>query len=285
MPAALFRVRLASGEVRWAHGQPSTGPVRLLAGFRLASALAAGAAGFDEAFAAARADGDVPPDAVLVAPVDDQEVWAAGVTYSRSREARMAESGNAADVYDLVYDAARPELFFKAPAWRVRGPGEPIGVRADSTWDVPEPELALVVTASGEIAGYSVGDDVSSRSIEGENPLYLPQAKVYDGSCALGPCIVPAGEITPPFDIALTVERDGRVVFAGEVSTAKLHRDPADLASWLVRALALPAGAVLLTGTGIVPPDEVSLADGDVVRVAVSGIGTLANPVTVVGTA
>ncbi|MFL5778898.1 MAG: fumarylacetoacetate hydrolase family protein, partial [Chloroflexota bacterium] len=181
------------------------------------------------------------------------------------------------------YEADRPELFFKAAGWRVRGPGEEIGIRADSDWDVPEPELALVVTPGLEIAGYVIGNDVSSRRIEGDNPLYLPQAKVYDGSCALGPCIVPAGLVEPPFEIHLEVRRDGASVVAGDTSSSRLRRTPEELAAWLGRALTLPAGAILLTGTGIVPEGEFSLRARDVVLVAIDGLGVLENRVALVG--
>ncbi|MDQ7906319.1 fumarylacetoacetate hydrolase family protein [Phytohabitans sp. ZYX-F-186] len=221
------------------------------------------------------------------APVDAQEVWAAGVTYQRSREGRREESEQAghAGLYDHVYTAPRPEIFFKATAGRVVGDGEPVGIRADSGWDVPEAELGLVVNAAGEVFGYTVGNDVSSRSIEGENPLYLPQAKVYTRSCALGPAIVPVWEAGPgPFPVAVRVEREGAVAWSAETSTARLARTPADLVSWLTRALDFPAGVVLLTGTGAVPDRDFTLQAGDVVTIDVAGVGTLRNPVMVVGT-
>ncbi|GAA4443110.1 fumarylacetoacetate hydrolase family protein [Phytohabitans houttuyneae] len=226
-------------------------------------------------------------EAPLRAPVDVQEVWAAGVTYQRSREGRREESEHAghAGLYDHVYNADRPEVFFKATAGRVVGDGEPVGIRADSGWDVPEAELGLVVNAAGEVFGYTVGNDMSSRSIEGENPLYLPQAKVYTRSCALGPAIVPVWEAGPgPFPVAVRVERAGAEVWAAETSTARLARTPADLISWLTRALDFPAGVVLLTGTGVVPDRDFTLRAGDVVTIDVAGVGTLRNPVTVVGT-
>lgn len=226
-------------------------------------------------------------DGPLVAPVDAQEVWAAGVTYQRSREGRREESEQAghAGLYDHVYTADRPEIFFKATADRVVGDGEPVGIRADSGWDVPEAELGLVVNAAGEVFGYTVGNDMSSRSIEGENPLYLPQAKVYSRSCALGPAIVPVWEAGPgPFPVAVRVERGGAVAWAAETSTARLARTPADLVSWLTRGLDFPAGVVLLTGTGVVPDRDFTLREGDVVTIDVAGVGTLRNPVTVVGT-
>ncbi|MGV9296678.1 fumarylacetoacetate hydrolase family protein [Amycolatopsis sp. NPDC003676] len=217
----------------------------------------------------------------LRAPVDDDtEVWAAGVTYEVSREARMEESGDA-DVYARVYEAERPELFFKSVGHRVRGPGEPIGVRDDSTWDVPEPELALVCNANAEIVGYTIVNDVSSRSIEGENPLYLPQAKTYRGSCAAGPWIVPAQDIPDPYALGITVEihRAGARRWAGETSTSRLHRRIPDLVSWLYRGDVFPRGAVLATGTSAVPGPDVTLEEDDEVTIMIEGIGTLRNPV------
>ena len=218
----------------------------------------------------------------VLAPVDGQEVWAAGVTYARSRDERMAESASAS-VYDEVYAAERPELFFKAPGWRVVGPGEHIGIRADSSWDVPEPELALVFTRDGELFGYVPANDVSSRSIEGENPLYLPQAKVYDGACALGPAIVPVWVAHEPFAIDLTIERGGEVAFRGATDTRQLTRSSAHLGRWLTAATSFPDGVVLLTGTGIVPDETFTLQADDVVTVTIDGLGALTNPVRVVG--
>ena len=182
-----------------------------------------------------------------------------------------------------MYVADRPELFFKAPAWRVRGPGESIGVRADSEWNVPEPELGIVVASDGSIAGFVIGNDVSSRSIEGENPLYLPQAKVYDQSCALGPCLVPVDQVALPLGIHLAIERAGSTAFIGETSTAEITRSLADMVEHLVRALAIPDGAILLTGTGIVPAAPFTLLPGDVVRIEIDGLGALVNPVVHVG--
>lgn len=218
----------------------------------------------------------------LLAPIDGlSEVWACGVTYEISREARTEESEHDADIYRRVYDAERPELFFKAVAWRVRGPGEAIAVRDDSSVDVPEPELALVCNRHGEIVGYSICNDVSSRSIEGENPLYLPQAKSYLGSCALGPAIRPAWEVADAgaLTIALAIERGGAVIWEGTTSTARLHRHLEELVGYLFRADRHPDGAVLSTGTCLVPETPFSLAQGDVVRIAIDEIGTLANPV------
>ncbi len=220
-----------------------------------------------------------PAGGALLPPVEHgQEVWAAGVTYLRSREARMAES-DTADIYDKVYDAERAEVFFKAVGWRAMGPGQPIRVRKDSTWDVPEPELAVVINAAGDIVGYTAGNDVSSRSIEGENPLYLPQAKIYDGSCAIGPGIVVAGpDAQRDLPIRLTITRAGKEVFAGETSTAQLKRSVEEIAGWLTAELTFPQGAILLTGTCLVPEDEFTLTEGDTVRVQVGEL-TLENPV------
>ena len=225
---------------------------------------------------------DAEPLGRLLPPIDGlTEVWASGVTYLRSNEARQEES-QVADVYARVYEAARPELFFKSPAWRACGDGEPIGIRDDSEVDVPEPELALACNASGEIVGLTVCDDVSSRSIEGENPLYLPQAKIYSGSCAIGPGIVPIWEITDVHSLDITVEvtRDGSTAWAGRTSTAKIHRDFDDLVEHLFRQSAFPQGALLSTGTGLVPELTFTLAAGDEVRIAISSVGVLTNPVT-----
>jgi 2-dehydro-3-deoxy-D-arabinonate dehydratase len=237
----------------------------------------------DEARARLEAATPVDSPAEVLAPVDEQEVWAAGVTYERSRDERMAESTEAS-IYDRVYTAPRPELFFKAPASRVVAPGGPVGIRVDSTWDVPEPELGLVFTSGGELFGFVAGNDMSSRSIEGENPLYLPQAKVYEAACALGPQIVPAWAVSGPFAIRLEIERGGEVVFAGDASSSSITRSFASLGAWLFAAMPFPHGAVLLTGTGIVPPESFTLAAGDLVRVTVEGVGVLENPVREVGT-
>jgi 2-dehydro-3-deoxy-D-arabinonate dehydratase len=238
--------------------------------------------GFRAAVEQAGASGPVEERPVrLLPPVDGAtEVWAAGVTYERSSEARQEESHDA-DVYARVYAAERPELFFKSVAWRVVGPGEPIGVRPDSTVDVPEPELALVINRDGAVVGFTVCDDVSSRSIEGENPLYLPQAKVYAGACALGPGIRPAWEVDDRYALGIHAEvrRDDAVVWAADASTKLLHRTFDDLVTYLRRALPLPCGAVLSTGTGIVPELDFTLTPGDTVSITVDGVGTLTNPV------
>ena len=220
--------------------------------------------------------------AELLVPLDGRtEVWAAGVTYERSRTARMAESEKSADIYDRVYDAERPELFFKSAAWRVSGPGAPVSVRADSTIDVPEPELAALLNAYGEVVGYTICNDMSSRSIEGENPLYLPQAKIYLGGCAVGPCIRPAWEIPDPYalTISLTITRGDSVAWEGTASTGGLRRRVPELASYLFREDDFPAGVLLSTGTSLVPDLPFTLRPGDSVRIAISSIGELENPV------
>ncbi|MEU6729892.1 fumarylacetoacetate hydrolase family protein [Nonomuraea wenchangensis] len=217
-----------------------------------------------------------------LAPVDGlMEVWAAGVTYRRSREARVLESERAADVYELVYDAERPELFFKSVAWKVTGDGGRIAVRADSEIDVPEPELGLVLNAAGEIVGYTVVDDVSSRTIEGVNPLYLPQAKIYLGACAVGPAIRPAWEVADPYalDITLTIARGGATVWDGKSSTSELHRRLDELAGYLFRADVFPDGAVLATGTSLVPDLPFTLQDGDTVTIGIGEVGALTTTV------
>jgi 2-dehydro-3-deoxy-D-arabinonate dehydratase len=218
----------------------------------------------------------------LLAPVQNQEVWAAGVTYERSRDGRMEESTEAS-IYDRVYTADRPEVFFKATGPRVVGDGDAIGVRVDSPWNAPEPELALVVNSDGELFGYAIGNDASSRTIEGENPLYLPQAKVYERACSLGPGIVPVWAVEPPFEIRLQVLRGDEVAFEGTTSTDRITRPFEHLITWLTAALDFPVGAVLLTGTGIVPDESFSLTAGDVVRIEVPGLGELTNPVVAVG--
>ncbi|HEU4975355.1 MAG TPA: fumarylacetoacetate hydrolase family protein [Baekduia sp.] len=217
------------------------------------------------------------------APVESQEVWAAGVTYERSLDARVAESDGADRFYARIYDAERPELFFKSAGWRVSGPGTPIGIRADAAWNVPEPELAVVLDVAGDIAGYTIGNDVSSRDIEAANPLYLPQAKLFEGCCALGPDIVLSEDLGAA-EIRLEIQRAGTVIVDERVSVATLRRRPADLAAWLYRAVRFPVGAVLLTGTGIVPDDAFTLSPDDVVSISIDDIGVLSNPVMQVGT-
>ena len=222
-------------------------------------------------------------EAQIEAPIGNQEVWAAGVTYYRSRSARMEESKSAGggDFYDRVYSAVRPELFFKATAHRVAGHGGEVRIRSDASWSVPEPELTLLVNHRGQIIGYTIGNDMSSRDIEGENPLYLPQAKVYDRSCALGPCILIGSEPLPvSTPIRLEVLRDGRMEFTGATTLAELKRSPTTLVEYLFRDNSFPFGVLLMTGTGIVPPDSFTLAEGDRVRITIDPIGTLENTVT-----
>jgi 2-dehydro-3-deoxy-D-arabinonate dehydratase len=218
----------------------------------------------------------------VFAPIGSQEVWAAGVTYFRSRTARIEESkpSGGGSFYDAVYSAERPELFFKAAAWRVRGPGDPVCIRRDARWSVPEPELALVINRRGTIAGYTIGNDMSSRDIEGENPLYLPQAKVYDGSCALGPAMLIREQPLPSdTTIALTIMRNGATIFQGSTSLAQMRRTPEELVQYLYRETSFPHGAVLLTGTGVVPPDDFTLQSGDAIAITIPPIGTLDNVV------
>jgi len=220
----------------------------------------------------------------LLPPLDTQEVWACGVTYTMSREARMRESQEPT-IYGRVYDAARPELFMKATPHRVVGPGEAVGIRDDSTWDVPEPELTLVVTPGLHIVGYTAGNDMSSRDIEGQNPLYLPQAKVYDRCCALGPWVrVADGSVNPlDLDVRCRIVRNGAVLFAGETHTSQIHRPLEALVAALGRCNHFPTGVLVMTGTGIVPPDTFTLQDGDQVEIEIGGIGTLANRVMRLG--
>ena len=221
------------------------------------------------------------PERVLC-PVTVQEVWAAGVTYMRSKEARMEESKGAGggDFYDRVYAAERPELFFKSAGHRVVGTGEKVRIRKDSKWNVPEPELTLLISSRGNITGYTVGNDMSSRDIEGENPLYLPQAKVYDGACAVGPCVLVAeGELAGTTEIRVKILRGGKAAFEGATPVSRIKRPLAELAEYLYRELSFPQGSFLLTGTGIVPPDGFTLAGGDRIEISIEGIGTLVNEV------
>jgi 2-dehydro-3-deoxy-D-arabinonate dehydratase len=221
-------------------------------------------------------------DVQLCAPVERQEIWAAGVTYLRSKKARMEESDFSASAYDRVYDAARPEIFFKALAEKVVPTGEPVGIRSDAKWNVPEPELALVMNSRGDIVGYTIGNDMSSRDIEGENLLYLPQAKTYHRSCALGPWITlgPPEAMAREWSINLEIQRAGQWVFAGESSVGQIKRGFAELAGYLFRCQVFPHGVVLLTGTGIVPPESFTLAAKDEIVIAINGIGCLRNTVT-----
>ena len=214
----------------------------------------------------------------LLAPIGHQEVWAAGVTYWRSRTARMAESEETADAYDRVYTAARPEIFFKATPHRVAGPGQAVRIRRDTRWSVPEPELAVAINTAGEAFGYAIGNDMSARDIEGENPLYLPQAKVYDQCCGLGPCILVSEEPPgPDTSIRLIVERGGAVACEGATTLSELRRSIEELVTYLFRDNSFPDGCFLLTGTGIVPHDDFTLAPGDRIRIVIDPIGVLDN--------
>ncbi|WP_258135294.1 fumarylacetoacetate hydrolase family protein [Mucilaginibacter phenanthrenivorans] len=220
----------------------------------------------------------------ILAPIGDQEVWASGVTYFRSREARIEESKDTkgGDFYSRVYDAERPELFFKAPASRTVGPGDEVRIRRDSKWNVPEPELTLFICAEGTIEGYTIGNDMSSRDIEGENPLYLPQAKSYNGAASLGPCLlVQEGPIDPDTNIAIEIIRGSAVVFSDQISINQMRRKHTELVSYLFRELDFPLGVFLMTGTGIIPADDFTLLGGDVIKIAIAGIGALVNTVAI----
>jgi 2-dehydro-3-deoxy-D-arabinonate dehydratase len=280
MSSRLWRVGYEGG-IGLARGPVSGGPVELLdPGLTVSSFLDGSGPSLDD-LDGLPAAGPMPDLYLVLAPLDLQPVWAAGVTFERSRVARKEESAAGGDCYDQVYEAERPELFVKALPGAVRGTGEPVAIRADSAWNVPEPELALVCDHVGRIAGYALGNDMSSRSIEGENPLYLPQAKVYVDSCALGPCLVPA-DAAPDLDditIELDIVRDGVSVYEDAVPLAKMRRTPAELAGWLFRAQRFPSGVALLTGTSIVPDADFTLRPGDEVTITATGLGVLANPV------
>lgn len=229
--------------------------------------------------------GRLPAADRWLAPIGSQEVWASGVTYLRSRDARMEESktSGGADFYQKVYEAERPEIFFKALPHKVVGPGQPVNIRRDSRWDVPEPELTLFINSRGEIQGYTIGNDMSSRSIEGENPLYLPQAKMYDKSAALGPCLyVPASPLPLDTAISIAITRSGREMFGGSIQLNRMKRRFDELAAFLYRANTFAAGTYLMTGTGIVPDDTFTLQKGDEISITVEAIGTLTNLVDVV---
>ena len=218
----------------------------------------------------------------LLPPIGTQEVWAAGVTYFRSRDARMEESKSAGggDFYDRVYSAERPELFFKATPHRVVGTGQKVAIRGDASWSVPEPELVLFITPGGKVTGYTIGNDMSSRDIEGENPLYLPQAKVYDRSCALGPCLLVSEDpLAASTEIKIEIRREGRSEFSGATTLKELKRTPQDLVSYLYHSSSFPAGCFLFTGTGIVPPDNFTLKPGDEITITIPPIGSLVNVV------
>jgi len=230
--------------------------------------------------ASATGEGRAALDGVRRPPVQSQEVWAAGVTYYRSRTARMEESEAAGGgtFYDQVYHAVRPELFFKATPWRVRGDGDVVRIRKDARWSVPEPELALVVNNRARIVGYTIGNDMSSRDIEGENPLYLPQAKMYDGSCSLGPAmLVREAPLPAETAIDITILRDRAPVFTGTTTLEQMKRSPEELVGFLYREMSFPKGAILLTGTGVIPPDAFTLQSGDAIAITIPAIGTLRN--------
>jgi len=221
-------------------------------------------------------------DTDLLPPIGDQEVWASGVTYFRSREARIEESKDAkgGDFYTRVYDALRPELFFKAPAYRTVGSGDEVRIRKDSRWNVPEPELTLFMCTAGTIEGYTIGNDMSSRDIEGENPLYLPQAKSYNGAAAIGPCLlVQQNPIDPDTEIYIEIVRESVTVFSDHISINQMKRKHTDLVSYLFRELDFPQGVFLMTGTGIIPTDDFTLSVGDVIKISINEIGTLLNTV------
>ncbi|MEW1881481.1 MULTISPECIES: fumarylacetoacetate hydrolase family protein [Rhodococcus] len=280
MNQAIWRLDLA-GTTQLARGDIASGPTELLPPELTIDQLLTRPDGLHKALTT-ETSGPVPDSATIAAPVENQRIWASGVTFERSRTARKEESTNS-DVYDAVYDAERPELFFKALGTEVRGPNDRICVRPDSTWNVPEPELGLVIASTGDIVGYTIGNDVSSRSIEGENPLYLPQAKVYEGSCAIGPALIPITE-APDWNsitISLTITRDGRDIFTDSVPLSRMRRTPGELRNWLLRSVKLPHGAVLLTGTSIVPPDEITLLPGDQSTIAITGLGHLTNTVEI----
>lgn len=220
-------------------------------------------------------------DVTLLPPLDDQEVWAAGVTYKKSKTARMEESEAAASCYDRVYEADRPELFMKATPHRVSGPGQPVRIREDATWNVPEPEITLVINTRSQLVGFTIGNDMSSRDIEGDNPLYLPQAKVYNQCAGLGPWITLASAMPPREEIGikLVINRDGAVAFEGETGVNQMARTFEDLIGWLGRDNSFPNGVYLMTGTGVVPDSDFTLQPGDVVDITIDGIGTLSNTV------
>lgn len=278
---ALWRVGV-DGEERLAVGDADTGPTSLLDTNIDLDGLLASATNFLSYRQAPTLE--MSGEAKVLVPLGSQEVWASGVTYEESRYAREHES-TAPDFYRDVYYAERPELFLKAVPGTSVGPGEAIGVRNDSEWNVPEPELAIVMDPHGEIVALTLGNDVSSRSIEGRNPLYLPQAKVYDRSCAVGPCLVPIDEAPPIQDIVvdMRIVRSGTNVFSGSSPLVRLRRKTSDLVAWLMKARSFTNGAVLLTGTGLVPPNDFTLHPGDIVHISADGLGDLTNRVEVVG--
>ena len=280
----LCRFKTAEGAVRIGRQQEDETVADLTAaGFESLTAL------LEDAEALAQAEAAEAPsvpltEVSLLAPVERQEVWAAGVTYLRSKKARMEESDFSANAYDQVYDALRPEIFFTSLPEKVVHPGDSVGIRADATWNVPEPELTLVVNSRKELVGVSIGNDMSSRDIEGENLLYLPQAKMYERACAIGPCIVTGADETAirQWTIGVEIIRSSETVFSGDTSINNIKRTFDELLDYLGRSQSFPHGAMLLTGTGVVPGDEFTLAAEDRIRVTISGIGTLENPVAIV---
>ena len=280
----LCRFKNAEGVTRIGRLQDNETVVDLTAaGFKSLTAL------LEDTEALAQAEAAEAPsvpmaEVSLLTPVERQEVWAAGVTYLRSKKARMEESDFSANAYDKVYDAPRPEIFFKSLPEKVVHPGDAVGIRADATWNVPEPELTLVVNSRKELVGVSIGNDMSSRDIEGENLLYLPQAKMYERACAVGPCIVTGADETAirQWTIGVEIIRGGETVFSGDTSINNIKRTFDELLEYLGRSQSFPHGAMLLTGTGVVPGDEFTIAAEDRIRITVSGIGTLENPVAIV---
>lgn len=280
----LCRFKTAEGAVRIGRLQEDETVADLTAaGFESLAAL------LEDAEALAQAEAAEAPsvplaEVSLLTPVERQEVWAAGVTYLRSKKARMEESDFSANAYDQVYDAPRPEIFFKSLPEKVVHPGDSVGIRADASWNVPEPELTLVVNSRKELVGVSIGNDMSSRDIEGENLLYLPQAKMYERACAIGPCIVTGADEAAirQWTIGVEIMRSSETVFSGYTSINNIKRTFDELLDYLGRSQSFPHGAMLLTGTGVVPGDEFTLAAEDRIRITVSGIGTLENPVAVV---
>ena len=284
MTTGLWRVR-AAGEIRLARGDTGQGPQELLGPAVTVASLLADPGRPLQDLASLPSSGPVPGSLAILAPLDLQPVWAAGVTFPRSREARREEAVDGGDVYDRVFGASRPELFVKAAAGAAIGPGDQLGIRADSDWDVPEPELGVVAGPDGELQALVLGNDMSSRSIEGANPLYLPQAKVYDRSCGIGPCLVPVS-LAPPWQqirIELRIARAGQTRYEDGMSLATMQRTPVELLRWLFAAQSFPHGVALLTGTSLVPPGDFTLGDGDVVTVSAAALGTLENRVVTVG--
>lgn len=286
MTTGLWRVWVDGG-VRLARGDSDLGPAELLEESLSVASLVADPAEPLQQLEALPAGGPVPGDARVLAPLDRQPVWAAGVTFPRSREARREEAADGGDIYDRVYTADRPELFFKAGPGAAVGTGDLLAVRADSEWNVPEPELGILADPRGVPQALVLGNDVSSRAIEGENPLYLQQAKVYDRSCGIGPCLVPTS-LAPAWQalrVELVIERGSATLYEDAMDVARIQRAPAELLRWLFAALSFGDGVVLLTGTSLVPPSNVSLRAGDTVTIRAAGLGTLSNKFTSVGAA